>query len=405
MTADDSYEAPFDEANSRSATSVDAETAMEDGDVSEDAQSTEKSSAEQSADDSADVRASVDPEVEEARVAFDSSDDDYEDVSDDSSEAVAGEAVAAVQDAVETVAAADEAAEVVSSDDVSGDVAGDVPGDVPDQVSDDGEEQLAVLATPFVGRWNELISTTNWEKGRIISEWRAALIESGVGADQYSDEAWARRVGGVTAPHVGRLRRVYDQFGSEYESYQGLYWSHFLAAQDWEDAALWLEGAVQSGWSVAGMREQRWQAHGAVDSQRPTSSQIVEVDTDEDIDKDIVEPAQGGGSREYGDEPGTAMGKTYEDADFGDEEELQSLAGNTALPDPGGLGVAPENVEVAPTPMQPFAGLPELPEDLADAIEMMKLAILRHKSNKWDKIDIDIVAKYLEAVGALLRSP
>ena len=25
---------------------------------------------------------------------------------------------------------------------------------------------------PFVGRWNALVSTTNWEKGRIIGDWR-----------------------------------------------------------------------------------------------------------------------------------------------------------------------------------------------------------------------------------------
>ena len=39
------------------------------------------------------------------------------------------------------------------------------------------EEQAAVVeaSTEYVGRWNRLISTTNWEKGRIIAEWRAAL--------------------------------------------------------------------------------------------------------------------------------------------------------------------------------------------------------------------------------------
>ncbi len=260
---------------------------------------------------------------------------------------------------------------------------------------DGDSEHLAVLALPFVGQWNQLISTTNWEKGRIIGQWRAALIESGVGAEQYSDEAWSRRVGGVTAPHVGRLRRVFDRFATTYETYAGLFWSHFLAAMDWEDAPLWLEGAVQSGWSVAGMREQRWQAHGAVDSQRPTASQIIEVD----LDEDIVEPAQGrSGTREYGDEPGTAMGKTYEDADFGDEDEFQSLAGPNSGSEPA------EPREPSPSPVQPFAGLPELPDDLADAIEMMKLAILRHKSNKWEKISIETVAKYLEAVGVLMRS-
>ena len=112
------------------------------------------------------------------------------------------------------------------------------------ETSAEQEGQLAELAQPFVGLWNSLISTTNWEKGRIISQWREALIESGVDSHQYSDEAWVRRVGGVTAPHVGRLRRVHDRFASTYETYSGLYWSHFLAALDWDDAPMWLQGAT-----------------------------------------------------------------------------------------------------------------------------------------------------------------
>ena len=28
----------------------------------------------------------------------------------------------------------------------------------------------------FLGRWSRLVSTTNWEKGHIINEWRQALI-------------------------------------------------------------------------------------------------------------------------------------------------------------------------------------------------------------------------------------
>ncbi len=247
-----------------------------------------------------------------------------------------------------------------------------------------------------MGQWNQLISTTNWEKGRIISQWREALIESGAQSHQYSDEAWARRVGGVTAPHVGRLRRVHDRFGSTYATYEGLYWSHFLAALDWEDAPLWLEGASRESWSVAGMREQRWQAHGAVDSQRPTSSQIVEVDTDEDV----VLPAQGGGrTKEYGDEPGVAGGPVYESPDFGDEEELMPLGGSGSAPS----SPQAEANEPAGTPVQPFAGLPELPDDVADAIEALKLAVLRHKTAGWADTDAETVQKYLDAISILMR--
>src|SRR5687767_12291642 len=110
---------------------------------------------------------------------------------------------------------------------------------------------------PFLGRWNRLVSTTNWEKGCIIHDWRDALIASDAPAAEYSDDAWSSRVGSVTPQHVGRLRRVFDRFGNAHDNYAGLYWSHFQAAIDWNDAEMWLEGAVQNRWSVAAMRRER----------------------------------------------------------------------------------------------------------------------------------------------------
>ena len=118
--------------------------------------------------------------------------------------------------------------------------------------------ELDAASVPFVGRWNQLVSNTNWEKGRIIYQWREALVASQAPATEYSDEAWSSRVGGVTGQHVGRLRRVYQRFGQVYEDYPGLYWSHFQASVDWDDAEMWLEGAVQNNWSVSSMRNQRW---------------------------------------------------------------------------------------------------------------------------------------------------
>ncbi|MEO1529744.1 MAG: hypothetical protein AAFX06_30365 [Planctomycetota bacterium] len=267
------------------------------------------------------------------------------------------------------------------------------------QLSEEELRRASQVAEPFVGQWNELISTTNWDKGRIISQWRQEMIESGVDATQYSDEAWSRRVGGVTAPHVGRLRRVYDRFADSHDSYEGLYWSHFLAALDWEDAPMWLEGAQQEGWSISAMREKRWQAEGAVEANRPTGNQIVAVDTDEDV----TLPAQGGGSnREFdGDSGPVASGPSFEGPDFGEEEELQSLAG-------GGKGEqAAPAVEAngeTDTPVQPFIGLPALPDDLTDALETFKLSLLRHKSTDWRDVERDVVEKYLDAVRVMIRS-
>ncbi len=106
------------------------------------------------------------------------------------------------------------------------------------------EVEIAETSERFIGQWNRLISTTNWEKGRIIHEWRSAGVASGAPATEYSDEAWSRLVGGVTGQHVGRLRRVYERFGGVYQDYEGLYWSHFQAALDWDDAEMWLEGGA-----------------------------------------------------------------------------------------------------------------------------------------------------------------
>ena len=143
------------------------------------------------------------------------------------------------------------------------------------------------------------------------------------------------------------------------------------------------------------MREQRWQAHGAVESQRPTNSEIVEVDTDEDV----VLPAQGGGrTKEYGDEPGVAGGPVYDDPDFGEEEELMSLAGSGGSP-----GSTATESEASEGSVQPFAGLPELPDDLADAFEALKLAVLRHKTAGWESTDAETIQKYLDAFSVLMR--
>ncbi|MEQ1831365.1 MAG: hypothetical protein ABL921_35795, partial [Pirellula sp.] len=126
----------------------------------------------------------------------------------------------------------------------------------------DLDSHSLTVTAPYVGQWNTLISQTNWSKGKIISEWRSALIASDASTGCFSDETWTKQVGAVTSQHVGRLRRVYERFGQSYSSYPGLYWSHFLAAIDWDDAELWLEGAMRSRWSISEMRKTRWESNG-----------------------------------------------------------------------------------------------------------------------------------------------
>jgi hypothetical protein len=139
------------------------------------------------------------------------------------------------------------------------------------------------LSNPYVGNWNTLVSQTNWEKGILILRWRQAMIDAELPHGAYSDEAWARRVGNVSSQHVGRLRRVTERFGEKANEYANLYWSHFQAALDWNDAELWLEGAVQNHWSVAQMRVQYWEAVGAPEGQKPREEDIFTAEFEEEV--------------------------------------------------------------------------------------------------------------------------
>lgn len=244
----------------------------------------------------------------------------------------------------------------------------------------------------YLGRWNRLVSTTNWEKGRIISQWRESLIEAGAPVQSYSDEAWSRRVGSVSGQHVGRLRRVFERFADEYEQYTGLCWSHFQAALDWDDPEMWLEGAAKSGWSVAQMRAQRWEAIGAPPDLKPREEDIITAELDEDAPAE--EPAQA-----------ATAGSVGEIRDVADEaaDPLESEAtGDAPAVDDA---EPPAQADDAVEPIRPFEDLPSLPDDLADALESMKLAILHHKLDGWQEITRDNVLQMLDGLKQLAASP
>jgi len=245
----------------------------------------------------------------------------------------------------------------------------------------------------FLGRWNRLVSTTNWEKGRIICEWRQDLLAAGAPLEAATDEAWSRRVGNVSPQHVGRLRRVYQRFGEVHAQFPGLYWSHFQAALDWHDAEMWLEGAVHSAWSVAAMRTERWQAMGSPRDQRPRDEEVVSADMDEDVDAagDSTADTLGPSLREVHDPEGEreaeAGGLEAGEQDAADEEAAWSDAPAVA------------------EPVRPFENLPPLPRDLADAFEGFKLAILNHKLSGWRDTSLDDVLVVLDALKQLALAP
>ena len=266
------------------------------------------------------------------------------------------------------------------------------------------EEQAMLVAdetsTEYVGRWNRLISTTNWEKGRIISEWRAALEQNDASADAASDEAWSRQVGGVTPQHVGRLRRVYDRFGQVYSQYSGLYWSHFQAACEWPDAEMYLQGAVDNDWSVSQMREQRWEAMGGSPEQKPSESDIIATELDEDVthtDEKQATPPEA---------ISESLAEVHDTSDL-PSDESEAAEFDADLPVGTDTDAVPQaaDAEVAPPPVRPFESLPELPTDLSEAFDLFKLAILAHKVTGWSEISQDGALAVVDSLRQLILAP
>jgi len=246
------------------------------------------------------------------------------------------------------------------------------------------------LSKRFLGQWSRLVSVTNWEKGRIICQWRDTLQAQARPPREFSDETWSRQVGQISSQHVGRLRRVHERFHQLHTEYTKLYWSHFLAALDWTDAEQWLSAASQGRWSVEAMRNKRWEALGGKPGEEPEAAIPVAeydedaaqkaLDTTEPSDREPDEPDY----EKRGSDFDTSAPWEDEDDDFTQDAYRESNESET---------------------VRPFAELPELPPDLADAFESFKLAILRHKLDDWQEISRNDVLATLETLKQLVVAP
>jgi hypothetical protein len=251
------------------------------------------------------------------------------------------------------------------------------------------DPQIEAASTEFLGRWNHLVSTTNWEKGRIICEWRAALIEAGAAQAAYTDEAWSRSVGSVTPQHVGRLRRVYQRFSGVREQYPGLFWSHFQAAVDWDDAEMWLEGAVQSGWSVSQVQAQRAKTLGMLE---PPPAEPAE-DLDEDAPPAVEPEAISASIAEV-------QGTDSPRAESPDAPPEDSMPADGVPPD-----LTDAFADEGISPVRPLEHLPPLPADLTDAFDAFKLAIVHHRLTGWREVSCEDVLAALDALRQLALAP
>lgn len=260
-------------------------------------------------------------------------------------------------------------------------------------------------SAPFVGEWLGLVSQTNWEKGKIIHRWRDALVAAGAPAQAYSDEAWARHFEGtVTGQHVGRLRRVFDKFGDSQNDYPHLSWTHFQAAMDWSDAEMWLEGAVQEKWSVATMRKNRWEAMGAISSEKPVDSDLVYAELDEDGLAPFEPPTKStyapGDNTIRGSFDAAANTEHFEGPDFGDPD----WTARSAVENRDGAAKAVETTSGQEVSIQPFKDLPDLPADIQVPLDNLKIALLRHKTNLWEDVESKTVVGYLHGLIQMLQT-
>ncbi len=155
---------------------------------------------------------------------------------------------------------------------------------------------------------------------------------------------------------------------------------------------MWLEGAVQSGWSVARMCDQRWEALGSPPELQPQASDIVASETDED--HVAAGPVA---SATISDSPGEVY--DHDDA-LADDGAISFDA------DASGPNDAMDSLShTAAEPMRPFEALPPLPSDMNEAFELFKLAILNHKVSGWREIARDDVLRVLDALRQLATAP
>ena len=268
--------------------------------------------------------------------------------------------------------------------------------------------QLSAVAAEaggrFVGQWNRLISTTNWEKGRIICQWREALMAAGAPVTQYSDESWAQLVGGVTSQHVGRLRRVFQRFGDVYDQYDGLFWSHFQAALDWDDAEMWLEGAIRNEFSVSQMRGKRWETLGNTGDPPEDSSEDL---SGEDASEEAAVASDESSPLETNSSPRAEQTTVH--TPKSNVSEAESDAAETEHDADDGAAASDDSHNNASTSAprrdRPKVEVDDLPDDLAEAFEQFKLAIIAHRRSNWRTTSQDAVIECLDALREIALAP
>jgi hypothetical protein len=158
---------------------------------------------------------------------------------------------------------------------------------------------------------------------------------------------------------------------------------------------------VQSEWSVSEMRARRWETLGDKRQARPSDEEIVEAEFDEDAD-----PAASPELAEVRDpKDGAEVTRSSAAARERSRREDDDTDGDASQGVPFDADSSDYPVDSPDAPVRPFENLPELPDDLAEAFESFKLAVLHHKLAGWRDVSRDDVVKSLEALKLLTLAP
>ena len=257
------------------------------------------------------------------------------------------------------------------------------------------------IAAEFVGFWNVLVSKTNWEKGKVVHSWRAKLQEAGMPRSVYSDEALSQRIGNVSPQHVGRLRRVYERFGDK-PVLPNLYWSHYQAALDWDDADEWLARASEEKSSVAQMRVARWEKNGAVLQSKPRAEEDYPTERDEDVnplnDSNADAPMTSQETDANANPDENAPKKKKKNKAKNRESELGEYSGELEPWERDGSATEFTTGDV----LNAIAQLDPLPTELAEPLEALKVAVLTRKIEGWPDAAPSQIAAHLSEIKRLL---
>jgi hypothetical protein len=150
------------------------------------------------------------------------------------------------------------------------------------------------------------------------------------------------------------------------------------------------------------MRNQRWETLGRVPGEAPRAEDVVAGELDEDFEPARNhEPIPAAVSAEFGEIP---VGPRPDGPDFGDEPHASGKtqrvgAGEDDWNDALGDG-SPATERV-----RPFAALADLPDDVTEAFENLKLVILKHRREAWQALRRDDLIGALDALKLLALAP